>query len=62
LRAGGEATGFDGGAQLLVQLAREVLAAVDDNVKFHTSGAPAASWDMSWRLWVAPDYAHLALM
>jgi hypothetical protein len=32
LRARCQTTGFDGAAQLIVQLARQVLAAVDDNM------------------------------
>ncbi|MGF6706315.1 hypothetical protein ABIA58_003185 [Pseudomonas frederiksbergensis] len=42
LRPGCQATGFNGVAQLPVQLACQVLAAVDDNMKFHTGGAPGA--------------------
>lgn len=37
LRACCQATALDRAAQLIVQLPREILSALDDNMKFHTA-------------------------
>jgi hypothetical protein len=44
LRASGQAPGFNGAAQLLIQLTGKILAAVDHDVKFHTDEAPETIW------------------
>jgi hypothetical protein len=37
-----QAPGLDGAAQLVVQLTCQVLAAIDDNMQFHTDEASGA--------------------
>jgi hypothetical protein len=49
LRPRRQAPGLDGAAQLVVQLTCQVLAAIDDNMQFHTGEAPG-------QLGCRPDY------
>lgn len=58
LRPRRQTPGLDGAAQLVVQLTCQVLAAIDDNMQFHTGEAPG----QLRRVCVAQDYPHPPVM